>query len=517
MKNKDSIKLFLTREFKELRGKNNLNLWILAGVFSVSVLVIGFGSSSISYLRYKMDDPFINWVDINMDQLGIGADKMNPVEYLHDKEIQKRFHFVDPQPNYVHYRSFAKSDGSGATQFDGRSIAAWGINAEGKKSINPILDKILSPSNVINKRNNALNDNDLGVIITDEMARKLGYERPPAFVAFWTHQDVGQCEEAGLGCGVNGCYPAYVPVIAVVRQLPGMNAFLFTNRYWSEIYSNDPFSPVLEENNDELLICGENNNLLSLMKLAKKEGFETEIKPYYESWKEMCCLHISTQDNLDERIRRYNELYKTLTEKASSESSQCVRVYAYRHAQNDGGREQYYSIHMLSLDSVRSFAEDLYKRCGLNQDITNVEAKENFNFVQRMGMVLSIGIIIIVALFISVFIYFMLQSHFQKIQRNLGTFKAFGVDNNTLEMIYTRLILRMVLIAFVSGGIFAAIVSKVWKWVSVIEAGFPWVNVFVWWNVWLLLLALIAAVLATLIVSRKMLCKTPGDLIYERN
>ena len=148
--------------------------------------------------------------------------------------------------------------------------------------------------------------------------------------------------------------------------------------------------------------------------------------------------------------------------------------------------------------------------------MTNVDAMENFHFVQRMGMVLSVSIILIVALFILVFIYFLLRSHFQKIERNLGTFKAFGVSTLTLDGIYVRLLLRMTLMAYGIGGVAALAVALLWRVVRVIEPGYAWINVIVWQNGVLLVLSMVAAVAATLWVSHSRLKNTPGDLIYSR-
>ena len=517
MKSKDAINLFLKKEFSELRGRRNFNLWVLTGVFFVSILVIGFGSASMSYLGYKMDDPFINWVDIILDQrtgqkMGDEAfEKMDPQLYPQDTTIQRQFRFIDPQSNYIASYYFWKRDLSAKTQREGRSIAAEGLDDEGKRGPNPILVKIFEDKNVVVKRALPFSDRDLGVVITDEMARSLGYDETPAFVAMGCSQDTLLAPFLGFSGGKKGFYPVYLPVVAVVKQLPGMMDFLFTGQWYRQYYSG--FDILREENNEKLLLCGEKDYLETLQAKARNEGFQTSIDPYNDSWKtQLSVLKISCNEYGDERTRMYNELMESL----EPDMSQCTRIYEFHSPLSEGGNPELSSIRMKSLDNIRAFSEDFYDRCGIKLEMTNVEAKENFNFVQRMGMVLSGSVIVIVALFILVFIYFMLQSHFQKIQRNLGTFKAFGVDNNTLDRIYVRLILRIVGIAFAIGVVMAALVAWIFSLVSVIEAGFKWVNVFTWWNLLLLVLAVIAAIVATILVSSRMLKKTPGDLIYDR-
>ena len=79
MINKDAISLFLKKEGQELLGKHKANFWVLAAIFLLAILSIGFGSASLKYLKYKMDDPFVKWVDI-IDQQGAVKVGGNPLE-----------------------------------------------------------------------------------------------------------------------------------------------------------------------------------------------------------------------------------------------------------------------------------------------------------------------------------------------------------------------------------------------------------------------------------------------------
>ena len=60
----DYFRLFVKREGKVVLGKNNSNLWLLTAVLVATFLAISFSNASLKYLSYKMNDPFINWVDI---------------------------------------------------------------------------------------------------------------------------------------------------------------------------------------------------------------------------------------------------------------------------------------------------------------------------------------------------------------------------------------------------------------------------------------------------------------------
>lgn len=67
---KQYLKLLMAREGKEVLGKNGSNLWILTLVLVATFGSIAFSEGSSIYLRYKMVDPFTNWVSIKRSSDG---------------------------------------------------------------------------------------------------------------------------------------------------------------------------------------------------------------------------------------------------------------------------------------------------------------------------------------------------------------------------------------------------------------------------------------------------------------
>ena len=86
---KDYFKLFVKREGKVVLGKNAANLWILSAVMTLTFLAIAFSNASLDYLSYKMDDPFINWVDIKNEY---GDGDFIGLEAALDKEENKQMY-----------------------------------------------------------------------------------------------------------------------------------------------------------------------------------------------------------------------------------------------------------------------------------------------------------------------------------------------------------------------------------------------------------------------------------------
>lgn len=77
--------------------------------------------------------------------------------------------------------------------------------------------------------------------------------------------------------------------------------------------------------------------------------------------------------------------------------------------------------------------------------------------------------------------------------------------------------LRITAASFVVAFAFAWLCNMVVDFFTQIEEGYSWINVLVWQNLLLLVLAIVAAILASYWVARVKLQHTPGDLIYNRN
>lgn len=510
MKNFDILWLFFVKEGAELSGRKKMNLIWLSIVFLVAVISVGFASASLSYLRFKMDDPFINWVDI-VAQQNVGNDKKDLVKFLNDSAVQKHYNFVDPQPNYVQSMFFRvhgdQLNAPNDRQLEGRTIGgAIGINS-------PVLERILKEDNVVHKNRLPYSDGELGLIITQEALRKIGYDdKYPYFVQVSRSYDLYDCRQLGLGDGLNGFYPVSFPVYAIVKQLPGMYSFLFTSRFWNDLHSQGATWDITdEENNECLLLCGTESAIGEIKEQIKDKDVNISESDYCGSWAKLKCLKIEVNEG------DVPQCYSQMVSDLNIDNMSVYRIYNFSPVTNYyQANPSYYSIQMNSLDSIRAFQEKLFNECGIKLDMTNVEAKENFSFVQKMGNILSVCIIVISIIFLCAFIYFLLRSHFQKIQKNLGTFKAFGISNRTLVWIYLSLMVSMLVLAFAIAFIVALVVAFVMSLFTCIEQGYPWLDVSTWQNWVLFGVAVLASVVTTLLVTRKLLIQTPGDLIYQR-
>ena len=506
MKGKDAIKLFLEKEGRQLRGKNNFNFVVLSIIFFMAIMSIGFGSASMKYLQYKMDDPFINWIDIIARQRVSDKSKMPLVEFLNDTSMQFMLQFSKPEENYILNIDFRHQIKNKNVQMQGRSIVAE----------SSILPKILDESNVLVNRELPLSNGELGLIITQASLNDLGYNEIPSFVELSLPYDSASCAELGLMDEVNGSYPVFFPIKAVVKQLPGMVSFLFTNRFLYDYSSSNETSWDItqEKYNQTLYLVGKEDGLHKIKNSLETKGYSISEEPYRNSWnRDLYCLIIDSNYE--------DDLAKQLTELANqyvNVSKGIYRIYNFQPITNyQTDRPTYLSVQIQNLENIRLFQTKLYEECGIKLEMSSIDQKSNFQFVQRMGTILSWCIIVIAVLFICFFIYFMLNTHFQRIEGNLGTFKAFGIQNKMLYFIYINLLLRITIGSYLLVMGVGFIITTIVNLFFTIELEYHWIDVLVWQNGVLFLLALCASLVASWWVAKNKLQHTPGDLIYKRN
>ena len=100
----DYFRLFVKREGKVVLGKHYSNLWLLFGVLTATFLAISFSNASMHYLDFKMNDPFINWVDIKNEH---GEDDFSGLESaLADDDMMLKYHYDGYQSDYYFNYNF---------------------------------------------------------------------------------------------------------------------------------------------------------------------------------------------------------------------------------------------------------------------------------------------------------------------------------------------------------------------------------------------------------------------------
>jgi hypothetical protein len=213
------------------------------------------------------------------------------------------------------------------------------------------------------------------------------------------------------------------------------------------------------------------------------------------------------------------DVWKSVNEKileAYSEDGVC-RVFPYDFREYPLQQKAFISVHFKDLDMIREFESYVRESFKVKIEMSQINAKENFNAVSTMGNILSWVIIIFAIVCIILFIVNLLQSYFQKVKRNLGTFKAFGISNRDLISVYVLIMAVIILVAITVS------LSVTWLSQGILQVfGILKDDVFAYLMLWsgkticAVAVIILASVYTVYAVMHKLLKATPGDLIYDR-
>lgn len=526
----DYIRLFIKRESRVVLGNKNSTLWLLTIVLTVTFLAIAFSNASLSYLSYKMDDPFINWVDIKNDS---GSTEFINLETVLDNDDNKeKYHYYGYQYDYYFSVQFF-GDNDEKSDF---------MKCRFFQTLNtPLVEAILSDDNVVNNWRiadlSALDANSIGTIITEEALLKLGYTKAPTYIDL-KYGSTGLVAENVVEYGYDvysaesdeGSYfRVPVPVLAVVKRLPG-NVDLISTAYLYCQWTNDnsyPFQfgqhPEYAENICYFVPADFNAEHLQTTVDAIASEYSVELvcdnfsfwKPEIIPFREGNFVIIDIDGYGDLSFQDWADINRRILKEHGKKG--LYRVYDYDFKRYDLTRKAYLSVHFRDLDKLGDFEKYVREEFDVKIDMTQINAKENFNDVSTMGNILSALIIVFAIICIILFIVNLLRSYFQKIKRNLGTFKAFGISNRDLISVYVLIMAGIIITAillsvsatwFIQGALQICGIVK--------DVNFGYLSLWSLKTVCSILVIIISSIFTVYRVMNSLLKATPGDLIYDR-
>ncbi len=525
---KNYFSLFVKREGKVVLGRSYSNLWLLVGVLTATFFAISFSNASLNYLRYKMDDPFINWVDMK-SEFGQKQAFQRLETALADDELKEYYYIEKYQSDYLNGQPFCDNSGNNRRYFKLRFFDNF-------KS-NDLVKAILEEDNVVNgwKINDleSLDDKSIGVIMTEDAMLQLGYKEVPSFIYFCmtspTAIDYG-FEVFGRDKDV---VPTPIPVLGVVDRLPG-NVDMIASSYLYQQFQNDydyPFDMGKPEYGGTLNYyvppALNREKFLEFVKTVIAKYPDSQYEVSDDLWNEKI-LPFTYYNNSDETNIfftiapeyevYYDELKAINAEILSKYAKEDVhRVFDNTFSIYDSSHTAFLSVNFKKLDRIGEFEQMVRDEYKITIEMAQINAKENFNAVSTMANILSWAIIVFAIVCIILFIVNLLQSYFQKVKRNLGTFKAFGMGNYELISVYTLIMTVTILVATVVS------LSAVWFSQGVLEL----INImrddmFGYLSLWsaktisAMIIIILASVCTVYVVMSRLLRSTPGDLIYDR-
>jgi len=514
--NKDFNKIFYKGESRELFGKSLLNFFFLVLILMLTFLSIGFANGSLKYLKKKMDDPFIKWVslDIPYTMASQIPELINiiSVDSLKSKFLYEGCDGFNQLPLY-----FFKKKSSALKQFTGRTVNIG----------NPILSNIMSAKN-LEAGHSWKDEFDIGLIVTRQLLNDLGFkDENPSYISM-SYPKMG-----------NEYIEVPIPVVAIVSDLPGNNLFVCSPFFYQKRYSRYyPFDVSLVNYQCEEITYFNKGKKRDASLLAKEiYGIlkRDQLLTYFRD-----TLILPNEWTLNKGYDIIFELNEGLSDTALIRSfvqkikkdnqiikSEAHRIYRFDLSgfENESSSYDNLSVYFSSLDKIREFSSYLFKLKNLKIDMSQIESKENYNFVSKLTIFISGFLVIFSVISIILFLSNVLKVHINKIRTNLGTFKAFGMSNTAIVKIYSILTMRFLFYAIIVSFFTSLLIGETGLFRllfhisgSAIDENIKYFDLLSDSKTYL---ALIAVSLTSLIVLPwniwKMLDKTPGDLIYKRD
>ena len=512
--NKESFRLFFNKELKVILGKNAANWWVLFLMFFVTIVSISFSKSSLTYLASKMNDPFINWVNIqNRNDAPINRLISELSSTEKSKKISERYNIQNIEQNIYRNINFITSNNK-IKPFEGRTV----------KPTSPILNRILNNDNLIQGRSFLTDSRSIGLIVTKDMLERMGYESTPLFIYLAYPFDllkISLVSDLHLKTSFD-YFGSPIPVIAVVKQLPGMMSFMCTEYFVQQKDNQEnTFDLTKPEYLNSIEFASSNSfftkvQLDSLLRSITNKYYRIEEVNETNSYKDYILLKVFFDQKDSISTKEIGTIVKEIEK--YSEKSDVVRVYTYNTTgQKINISADYLSIDFQRLDSIQAFAKWANDETGVKVDMTLIDAKNNFNIISRLGLSLSLVIVIISIAFIIIFLINLFRGHFEKVKKNIGTFKAFGMSNESLIIVYMAVLSTMIFAALITAFLSSFFLEYVTAYFGLLNAEEPILNVLSDITLYSLLATIIIALIAIYITVNILLKSTPGDLIYERD
>jgi len=506
MKTDRYFDIFVRREYKSIVGKGWRNFWILVAVFTITIFALEFSRSGVKFLSYKMSDPFINWIDVK--------EQPNFEAFMDETNLLKdTFNIATIEANnYILEYVFTKDYGT--KRVEGRTISYE----------SDLLNKILGEENTIVTRKQKMEEHDYGWIVTKDLMIRLGYDDESHYPLYIKYTFPGSSENLkkyGLK-NVGDYFEIPIPIIAVVEQLPDLLDFIAPTYFMEQNTSGS--KPFIVPNHETYF------HDLYLVVEKPDNGFTSRLKSYFNDaglqyddvFEAPDSVKTLLRPAVEYRIIIRDTIYQTLNKVVAGICEKEKDVYRAYDWSFDSGfqlRPNYLSFMFDDLSKVKEFSLWAKEKHGIRIDMAQIEAKENFNTFNLLASMLCLFISVIAIAFVAIFLYFLIDSHFRRISKTLGTMMAFGLGNKQIIKIYLSVFLLMIFASLLS--VIAALGSveilfhtlKWWQY----EGKMPHISLHDSWVIITILVIPLISALATVIFLKFKLKATPGDLIFERN
>lgn len=495
----DFQKVFFRNELQSLVGKNHGALFVLAFIYWLTWLSLGYATGGLSTLEKRMDNPYTNWVDWPIPSGK--SDKYLAVEtYLKDPAIRDSFFLKDVRGYVREMRVFKHAKTQEHYYKRGRTMD------QDDELLKRILDS--KSGNVIAGLRDIDEDTEIdhcGLIVRAEMLLSLGYDDP--------------ADQKMLPITVD-THTVYLPIVSVVRDLPNLSDYICSPNLYNALNLSFEKTGFLTKP------TGSTYEIWLTIDEEDSQKVKQTLSEILDSFQINNINRTEIKLNTHEQVYLYQVVFENsypsdtmavLRHRIKSTWPEPAIVQDYTQWECPVGaygriEEPYYAaFNFKQLDRVRPFKQMMQDQLGIELSLDQIEDKENFALVSSLTYLVSIGLFFFSIVSIILFITNKLRSHLQQNRANIGTFKAFGLSNQLLARIYTSVIMSFLLIGLILPAVFACLYEGLNLYFKISMITLFDVRILFAFG-----LLIAAGYWASVLTIRAILKDTPGNLIYGR-
>jgi len=516
-------RLFFKNEFAVFAGKNNKRLFRLLSILFITFLALSFAKGSYDYLYSKMNNPFTNWVNLPIKTDNYSKYKDEIKERFKSEALRDSFN-LKPLTGYLTDLTKWYNKKGKRVYKRGRSVDAY----------DDILKAVLSESNTVWKKQNFKLTDTIDkkyyydIIVTESFLKRLNYK---------LEDSLRRVKYANFDSNNNNV-SFWVDLLAVVKDLPSKCDYIFFPNLYNSINNGIetgyPIVSVGKGNQFEILTKSSDTQSVT-NEVIKALGKVGEDISQAEEDIEIASFKIAEKDQrkvykffFEDEEYAHIELiqqFEKYKPKQQIEFEYFINIQNNKSIKLENIDDPYeYAFNFKDLSKIRDFYDFMKDEFKVSIEMSQIESKENFAFVSALTLITSFVIFALSLITIIIYLINLLSAHLNSIKKNLGTYKAFGLSDVKLNTIYLKIVLTILCIGTLVSFVIIFIIAKIGlvdRLLCLLMPGLDQsiksISVFNNWNLMAVLLLFSLSIFLTHQTIKKILNKTPGDLIYNRS
>lgn len=448
------IRNFGYKEFIAIGGRKGWNVFLLIAISFSALLVLGFAESVELFLKSKMDNKYVQLVDVNWPKTIADCREEDPLENFREMALG-RFHVSGVHGIVTSNVYFASND---------NNLSYGTVGFVAKKS--DILNVLIADSTEFvtdYRKNSLLRDNGAkgretlsskeGVVVSRAFLNKLGLSNDATSI------------DIHVECGF---HPLSLPIAAILKNLPSeidviMHQDLFEgiDKARDESLSPETWNKRLEASKDTYFMVPSSVWKDVRGKYASS-FFNERMSPSYEGGRVL-------------RHKRGKSLPSSVASFKWVNPSEVLglEVSGVESTAEASANPSVIGVMFEEPDSVRDFADwvqndtNFFKalcpsddvrassQCAVNSssalkvDLSKIKSKEFLVLFRQIARLLRFFLMLSASALLIMRCNALFQLHIEKNRASLGTLKAFGLSNGKIIGLYAGIAVLMLLAAFI--------------------------------------------------------------------